>query len=201
MSIRFHRYGVPMALLALAAIAACDSQHYTAAGPSSLSSGFTAASTKFDFQPATLRTESIPGNSCVTDPAFATRIIIIVGPAGDVILSWLRFSFTDRFGRNALPRVTPIPGSSPLSVPASSIPPFSPIPVPGVAPLPPSPIPIPGSGGANGLLVPAGGSRQLPFFLLFDCGVAPAGMLFVMTDVADSSGRMHTSRFEVRVGS
>jgi hypothetical protein len=190
-----------MAFLALAAVAGCDSQYYVAAGPSSLSSGFTAASTKFDFQPATLRPETIPGNSCMNDPAFATRIIVVIGPAGDVILSGLRFSFTDRFGRNALPRVRPIPGSSPLSVPVSSIPPFSPIPVPGVAPLPPSPIPIPGSGGVNGFMVPAGGSRQLPFLLLFDCGVAPAGILFVMTDIADSNGRMHTSRFEVRVES
>ncbi len=200
MSMRFPRYGLLLAFLVLGATAGCDSNR-NVGGPSSLSSSMTMGSS-FGFQPTTLRPELVSDTSCVAVPAFGTRIIIIVSAGGDIILSGLRFRFTDRFGVNALPRVTPIPGSSPLSVSASTIPPFNPIPVPGVAPLPvTSPIPIPGSSPVNGLMVPAGTSRQLPFFLLFDCGVASDGTLFVMTDVAKPSGALQTSQFQVRVGS
>ena len=53
----------------------------------------------------------------------------------------------------------------------------------------------------NGLLVPAGTSRQLPFFLRLDCGVASEGTLFISTDVAEPGGTLQTSQFQVRVGS
>lgn len=201
MSIRFHRYGVLLALLVLGATTGCESQRDSVAGPSSLSSGMSMGSS-FRFEPATLRPEVVSSTSCVAVPAFGTRIIIIVGAGSDFVLRGLRFSFTDRFGVNALPRVAAIPGSSPLSVPATAIPSSFPIPFPGIAPLPmTSPIPIPGSSPVNGLSVPAGSSLHLPFFLSFDCGIASEGTLLVGTDVAEPGGRLQTTEFRVRVGS
>jgi hypothetical protein len=194
MSIRFHRYGVLLAFLVLGATTACERERSTVIGPTALTS---TTGTTFRFEPATLRAELVPGISCVAGPAFGTRIIVIVG--GDVVLRGLRFSFTDRFGVNALPRVVAIPGASPLSTPASAIPTSFPIPIPGIAPLPASsPIPMPGSSSFNGL---SGTSLHLPFFLLFGCGVASEGTLFVATELAEPDGRLKTSEFRVRVGS
>ena len=200
MSIRFSRYGVLLlAFLALGATAACDSNRNTAVVPSTLPPTFSPG-TSFNFEPATLRAEFLPGTICVGGPGFGTRIIIIVN--GGVILSGLQFRFTDRFGVNALPRITPIPGSSPLTVSASTIPTSFPIPTPGLAPLPStSPIPIPGFSPVTGLMVPAGTSQQLPFFLIFDCGVSPVGILFISAEVVDPSGRIQKSESQVRVGS
>ena len=178
---------------------ACDSNRNTPVVPSTLPSSFSPGTT-FNFEPATLRTELVAGTICVAGPAFGTRIIIIVN--GGVILSGLQFSFTDRFGVNTLPRVTPIPGSSPLTVSASTLPTGFPIPMPGLAPLPStSPIPIPGFSPVTGLMVPAGTSQQLPFLLVFDCGVAPVGILFISADLVDPSGRVQKSESQVRVGS
>jgi hypothetical protein len=192
MSIRFHRYGVLSAFLAVGAATGCGGQRNTVAGPTALKSTTTTGTT-FRFEPATLRPEFVSGISCVGVPAFGTRIIIKFG--GDVILSALRFRFTDRFGVNALPRVMPIPGSSPLSVPVSAIP-SAPIPIPGVAPLPlGSPI-----SSFNGLS-PAEPSQPLAFLLLFECGVVSEGMLFVGTEVTEPRGSVQKSEFQFRVGS
>jgi hypothetical protein len=199
MSIRFHKYGVLLVFLGLGVATGCESQRNDVAGPSPVSASLTSgASTTFHFEPATLRPEVVPGTSCV---AFGTRIIVVIAGGSDVTLRGLRFRFTDRHGVNALPRVVAIPGASPLTVPASSISSPFPIPTPGLAPLPAtSPIPMPGPPVVNGL-VPAGPQQQLPFFLFFDCGVAPAGMLFIATEVAEPRGTMQTSEFRVRVGS
>lgn len=199
MSLRFHRYGVLLALVVLGAAAGCDSNRNTTVGPSALTTA--ATETTFRFEPATLRPELVPGTSCVTTvPGFGTRIIVIVGR--DVTLRELRFRFTDRFGVNALPRVMAIPGSAPLSTPSSAITASFPIPMPGLAPLPVnSSIPMPGVSSFNGLSGAGGISLHLPFFLLFDCGVEPEGMLFVGTQVAEPDGTLQTSEFRVRVGS
>ncbi len=200
MSIRFHRFGVLLALLVLGAATGCERERNTVVGPTALTSTMTSASS-FSFEPATLRPELDPSTSCVAVRPFGTRIIVIVNAGGTVILSRLRFRFTDRFGVNALPLVTPIAGLSPLSVSTPTVPPFNPIPIPGVAPLPPTAIPIPGTSPVNGLMVPAGSSRHLPFFLRFNCGVESEGTLFVMTDVAEPGGTVQTSEFRLRVGS
>ena len=206
MSMLVHKnYRGLLAFLALGAVAGCDSNRNTPVGPSALMTATTG--TTFRFEPATLRPELVPGTSCVA--AFGTRIIVIVRGGGT--LRELRFRFTDRFGVSALPRVMAIPGSSPLSTPASAIPSSSfpiplpsssPIPIPGIAPLPTnSPIPIPGSTAFNDASVPAGTSVHLPFFLFFECGIASEGTLFVATDVAEPGGTVQTSQFRVRVGS
>lgn len=197
MSLCSPRYGVPLLLLALTA---CGRETSTVGAPTPVSSG---ASNQhaISFQPTTLRPETLPG-SCVPHASpFGTRLVVTVGAGSDVILRSLRFRFTDRSGVSAFPRVTPIPGASPLTMPATSIPPFSPIPVPGGAPLTTTgPIPIPGSSSVTGLMVPGGSVRSLPFFLAFDCGVRGDGTLFIMFDTADMMGGMHSSQLTARVG-
>ena len=193
MPVRFCKYGALLSLLVLGATTGCERARDTATGPSSVSSG-SALGSSVSFEPAMLRPEPLPDSACTAQPAFATRIVIIVNGDG-VIVRGLRFSFTDRFAVTALPRVIPIPGPSPLSVPASAIPPLSPIPPPGVA------VPLPGAPLDRGTMDPTGSSRRLAFLLRFDCGVAPAGTLFVATEVAEPGGTFRTPEFRVAVGS
>lgn len=198
MSLCSPRYGVPLLFLALAA---CGRETSTVGAPTAVPS--TASNQHaIAFEPATLRPETLPG-SCVPHASpFGTRLVITINAGSDVVLRSLRFRFTDRFGASAFPRVTPIPGASPLTMPATSIPPFSPIPVPGGAPLTTTgPIPIPGSSVVTELMVPGGSVRSLPFFLAFDCGVRGDGTLFIMFDTADVIGVMHSSQLSARVRS
>jgi hypothetical protein len=60
---------------------------------------------------------------------------------------------------------------------------------------------MPGSSSFNGVSGHGGTSLHLPFFLFFDCGVAPEGLLFIGTQVAEPDGTLQTSEFRVRVGS
>jgi len=197
MSLCSPRYGVPLLLLALTA---CGRETSTVGAPTAIPSG-TANQHALTVEPTTLRPETLPGSCLPHATPFGTRLVINVGAGSDVILRSLRFRFTDRLGVTALPRVTAIPGSSPMTTPATSIPPFSPIPVPGGAPLTTTgPIPIPGSSSVSGLMVPAGSVRALPFFLAFDCGVSQQGTLFIMFDTADMTGGMHSSQLTARVG-
>ena len=197
MSLRFPRYGFPLLLLALIA---CERATTPVGAPTALSSGATNQHA-ITVQPATLRPEVLPGSCVPLATPFGTRLVVNVNAGSDVILRSLRFRFTDRLGVTALPRVTPIPGTSPMTVPTSSIPPFSPIPVPGGAPLTTTgPIPIPGSSSVNGLMVPGGSVRSLPFFLAFDCGVSNTGTLFIVFDTADMHGGLLSSQLSARVG-
>ena len=196
MSLCSPRYGVPLILLALTA---CDRAASTVGAPTPVSAG-TTNKHELTFQPDTLRAEILPGTCVPHAEPFGTRLVINVGAGSDVILRSLNFRFTDRTGATALPRVTPIPGASPMTTPATSIPPFSPVPVPGGAPLTTTgPIPIPGSSSVSGLMVPGGSVRALPFFLTFDCGVAGDGTLFIVFDTADMMGGRHSSQLTARV--
>lgn len=197
MSLCFPRYGLPLLFLALTA---CDRAASTVGAPTPVPSSATNQHA-ITLQPTTLRPEPLPGSCVPRATPFGTRLIVNVNAGSEVILRSLRFRFTDRFGVTAFPRVTPIPGSTPMTMPATSIPPFSPIPVPGGAPLTTTgPIPIPGSSSVNGLMVPGGSLRSLPFFLAFDCGVFADGTLFVVFDTADMTGGMHSSQLTARVG-
>jgi hypothetical protein len=49
-------------------------------------------------------------------------------------------------------------------------------------------------------MVPTGTSLRLPFFLRFDCGLAPEGTLTVFADVSAPSAAPETSEFRVWVG-
>lgn len=198
MSLRFPRYW--LFLLLFLPLIACDNDRPTVTGPTALTSTSTNGPV-FGFEPAALRPEFLPATSCVRRSPFGTRIIIVIGPGGGVFLRSLRFRFTDRFGVNALPRVTPIIGPSPLTVPVSTIAPFSPIPVPGGAALTSTgPIPIPGSAPINGLQIPPGTLRTLPFFLSFDCGVSSDGVVHVTLDTAAPNGQTSTSELRAKVG-
>lgn len=152
-------------------------------------------------EPSSVQPEFLPGGSCAGRPAFGARVGVVVR-GNDVILRDLRFSFTDRFGATTRPRVIPIPSLSTPIPPPSTLPAGSPVPIPGIAPLPgASPIPIPGASPINGLFFAAGTSRVLPFAVLFDCGVFPAGSLIIAADAGDRSGRFSTSELRVRIGS
>ena len=201
MSRRFPRYGVLLLFLATLSTA-CDKTTTRVTAPTTLAAMQSGVETTFTTQPATLRPEFLPGVSCIASPAFGTRVLIIVSGQRDAILRGLRFQFTDRLGVTALPAVSPIPGTSPLTVPPLAIPAASPIPFPGVAPLPSSaPISIPGSSPINGTLVPANSSLTLPFFLTFGCGLFSDGTLVVFADESDMTGHERTSRLTLKVGS
>ena len=179
---RFPRYGLPLLILAFSITVACSDSDSTVTTPTP----FTTVQPSFTAQPATLSTEVLPGLVCTPYPPFGTRVIIVFGERVTTLPS-LRFRFTDRFGVIALPRVTAIPGSSPLTTPLGSIPTTSPIPTPGVAPLPTPPtVPFPGDGSPT----------SLPYLLTFECGVFPEGTLVVSVD---HDGRK--SEMRLRVGS
>jgi hypothetical protein len=199
MSRRLPTYGVLLLFLAILPTA-CDNVTVSTTHPSTLPAAADPRTT-FDFQPAWLQPEFLPAVSCVGGSVFGTRIIVVVSGGTEVIVRGFGFRFTDHSGRTTLPSVRPIPGSSPLTTPVTSIPTTFPIPIPGVGPLPSaSPILVPGFPPINGVRVPAGGSLTFPFFLTFDCGIVPAGMLFVGIDQADGHGRMGTSELRVSVG-
>jgi len=167
--------------LALGVFTACESTT-TVAGPTALSSGggtATGASTPFGVEPATLRPELISGgNSCGSFRPFNANIVLVVSGGSAGFVHGVRFRFTDRFGIVTLPGVSSSPSGFPVPFPN------------GIAPLP-TPIPIPGS--------TTNPSQRLPFFLRFDCGVRPDGMLGISVDSADTRGRMQTSQLQVQV--
>jgi hypothetical protein len=185
MSMRFPILGLPLLLFG---VIGCDRTNLSSTAPTPAVSAGASSDLSFAVEPVMLRPESIGGQSCARSP-FGTRVIIRIRGGGDVFLRGIRFRFVDRFGVSSLPRVTPIPGSAPLTAPFPTLPvPASPIPT-GVAPLPlPTSAPITNPG------------TTLPFFLAFDCGLAQEGTMFVDVETADRNGRTRTSALQARVG-
>lgn len=201
MSTRVPKYGLLLLFPGLVIAAACDRAEVSATAPSPTSAVFQLQSS-FIVEPATVRPELLHTASCVARPAFGARISIIVRGAHDVIVRGVRFRFTDRFGATAQPEVIPIPSLSSSILPAPTIPTSSPIPIPGIAPLPgTSPIPIPGASPVDGLFIPAGTPRRLPFFLRFGCSIVADGILRISIEAGDASGRFETSEFSARLAS
>jgi len=201
MKLLVHKYGVGLLFLALLVLAACDGAPVTVTAPAGDSGGGSMQSA-FAAEPATIRPEFFPTPGCPGRPAFFARVSVVIGGSDAVILRGLRFGFTDRFGAVTLPEILLIPSlTSPA--PEPSPPGGSPIPLPGIAALPASPIPIPtpGASSINGLLVPNGIRRSLPFLLRFGCGVLGDGTLVITADAADRNGRFSTSDVRVRIGS
>ena len=186
MSMRFPILGLPLLLFG---VIGCDRADVSATAPTPAVSAGTASDLSLAVEPVMLRPESIGGQSCARQSPFGTRVIIRIRSGSDFFLRGIRFRFVDRFGVSSLPRVTPIPGSAPLTTPFASLPvPTSPIPM-GVAPLslPTSaPITIPGT--------------TLPFFLAFDCGPAQEGTIFVDVETADRNGRTRAAAVQARLG-
>ena len=198
MSMRIPFYGLVLLFLGAIGTAACDRAELTVTEPA-LAPAASSLQASFAAEPQALRPEFLPTSSCVTGLRFGTRISIIIGGSGDVILRGLRFAFNDQSGRRALPDVFPIPSlSSPVS--STGIPASSPIPLPESAALPgASPIPIPGSSPITGLFASAGTSRTLPFYLRFGCGVVAQGILVITGDAGDMNGNFRSSELRVRV--
>ena len=180
------KFGVPLLFLSLLTAVACGRGSSAATAPSALATQGT-SSVVLSADPSALRFEAITDPSCRPGDGRGTRLVLVIsGDAGASLLG-LRFHFTSDGGATVFPTVTPIPGASPMTVPANAIPPLSPIPVPGVAPLPTSmPIPLPQP-------------QRLPFFLPLGCAPLPAGVLVATADVADRLGIAGTSELRVRV--
>jgi hypothetical protein len=189
---RFPTYGLVLLFLVFTATAACDRLD-TPASPAPKAS----AEASLTAEPAAPRPELLHSFACPTRPGFGIRLIVIASGEQDLILRGIRFAFMDRFGDRAFPQVIPTPT---LSSASTSLPSSSPIPIPGAAPLPGSSlIPVPGALPIEGLLISGGGSRSLPFFLTFGCGLVPEGTITISADTATRSGSSGTSQLLVPV--
>jgi hypothetical protein len=192
----FSKY-VPVLLFpAIGAIAGCgDRDNVNPTAPTVLTSASVTA------EPSTATPELVPNRLCPGGSTFGVRIIITIGARSDIIASRLRFEFTDRGGHSTVPLAIGTATASTESTSSSVLPPI-PIPTQGSIPIPGlSSIPIPSSSPipVDGVQIPAGGSRTVPIFLQFGCGVARAGTLVVSVDMADVRGMSFTSNARVRV--
>ena len=200
MQLQATKYGAGLLFVALAITAGCDRVAVSVTAPGGDAGGGSMQSS-FAAEPATVSPEFVNTPGCTGHPAFIAQLSLVVGGPHDVIVRGLRFGFTDRFGAGSLPEIIPIPSRASLP-PAPSLPGGSPIPIPGSAALPgASPIPIPGAPPIDGLFVPNGTYRSLPFRLRFGCGVLGDGTLVITADTADRNGRFSTSNVRVRIGS
>lgn len=172
---------------------ACGASNSTMTSPSA--SATLAAAPSLSAEPATLSPEFLPQGACAANPPFGTRIIIIVNGGSRMFVHDMHFRFSDDFGGTALPRVSAIPGASPMTTPILSIPTSYPIPPLGAAPMPTTyPIPSPAASDATA-------RTSMPFLLTFDCGVFSRGTLWVGVNTGDDTGKTHSSELRVRVGS
>ena len=192
----FPKY-VPILLFpAIGVIAGCgDRDNANPTTPTVLGSAFVTA------EPSTATRELVADRHCPGGSTFGVRIIITIGAGSDITGRRLRFEFRDRAGHRSVPLAVSTT-TGPTGSTSSSA--FSPIPTPsqGSLPLPgTSSIPIPSSSPIpfEGVQITAGGSRSVPVFLQFGCGVAGAGTLVVSVDTADMSGKSFTSHARVRV--
>ena len=188
MSLRSPGYSLLLIVPALLFAVGCDDAKNvtTATAPSGVAP-VSSIQSAVSVEPAALRPEFLPGLSCRSNRPFGTRLNFVIGGGRDISLHRLRFRFVDRFGVIALPDVAPQTGIFPMTSPPVSIPTSSPIPIPGLAPMPP-----------DGVFIPFGASRTLPFFLTFGCGASSTGTLFVMFD-AKFDNTMQSSELRVRV--
>jgi hypothetical protein len=192
MDARFPKY-VPFVLVSVVVgVAACGQSNATS--PTTPTAPDAVVTASLTAEPSTVTPEFLPITFCPAQPAFRTRIVVIVSGGSDVILWRLRFGFTDRFGVNTLPI-----GTSSLTTSFPSIPNSMPVPIPGVMNIPHStPIPIPGSPSIDGVLL-TGGFHRVPMSLEFGCGVRPGGTLNITADVSDRRGRQGTSEVSVKI--
>lgn len=178
--------GVPVLFLGLTVANGCGGSNAATTAPSSISSQ-ASSSVGLSAEPAALRFEPMPDPSCLPGPARGTRLVLVIVGDAATSLRGIRFGFVPDGGTTIFPAVVPIPGPSPLSVPANAIPPQQSLPTPGVAPLPTSmPIPLPQP-------------QRLPFFASFGCGPFGDGVLVVTADFFDRLGVPGTSELRARV--
>jgi hypothetical protein len=195
MSTRFSKHMTVLLLPAAVLVTACgETNHASPTTPAAVST-----SALITAEPLTATPEFLPLAFCPAGPPFAIRLLITIGSGGDiVIVRRLRFHFRDRFGDVAVPLVTEtrtaLSGSIPTQMPIP-LPTSPPIAIPSA-----SPIPIPGSLPFEDARIQAGGSRTVPTFLQFGCGVPADGTLVVSVDTAGVRGTSGTSHVSVRIG-
>ena len=200
MSRRLPSFGVPVLCLVLLPSIGCDrtTLEFNATGPAPLNANINIGAS-FGVEPATLRAEALPG-SCGPNIPFGVRLGVTIRGDDDVIVTRLRFSYTDRAGSRGFPDVIPIPSLSTPVHPVSEIPSASPVPIPGVAPLPTATsIPIPGAAPMTGVLIAPGSHRRLDYLLRFGCVAIAGGEIVLFIDTADRSGRPGSSEVRARV--
>ena len=189
MALRSPGYGLLLLAIVFVSVTGCDDARNvtTATSPSGAVATGTGVQSAITVEPAALRPEFLPDASCRSNRPFGTRVIIVIDGRNDVSLHRLRFRFTDRFGMTAFPNQIQT-GVFPMTQPPVSIPSSSPSPIPGLAPLPP-----------EGVFIPFGASRTLPFFVSFGCGPFAQGTLFVMFDAKFGTQPMQSSELRLRV--
>ena len=183
---------LPVLILSASLAAACsDSDSVSITAPGQITSAdFVTA------EPMVLTPEFLASPACSGRSAFRTRVIIVVGGDEDLIVRRLRFSFVDRFGRNAAPTVL-------ASASATPLPSSSPIPLPGPTSIPAgSAVATPVSSAVTlDALISGGSRRSLPFFLEFGCDVPAVGTLTVSVEATNRQGRPRTSHLTLAMGS
>ena len=193
----FSKY-VPIFLFAaIGVFAGCDDRDGHPTAPTM----FGSSAALVTAEPSIATPEPVADRLCSGGSTFGVRVVITIGAGSDMIARRLRFEFTDRDGRHAVPLLFSTLTTSTGSTSNSA---FTPIPIPtqGSIPIPGSssiPIPSQSSIPVDGVQIPAGGSRTVPIFLQFGCGVARAGTLVVIVDTADMRGMSFTSNTRVRV--
>lgn len=185
---------LPVLILSASLATACsDSDSVSITAPGQITSAdFVTA------EPMVLTPEFLASPACSGQSAFRTRVIIVVGGSEDLILRRLRFSFVDRFGRNAVPTVLSSSSASATPLPSSS-----PIPLPGPTSIPTgSAVATPVSSAVTlDALISGGSRRSLPFFLEFGCHVPAVGTLTVSVEATNRQGRPRTSHLTLPMGS
>lgn len=195
MHARFSKYVSVLLFPAMGVMAGCgEGKTASPTAPTLLQSALVTA------EPSVAAAELVPDRFCSAGSALGLRIIVTIGGGSEVIARGLQFEFTDFSGHRAFPvsifTSTGPMGSDrvPLPIPTQGsipMPGASPIPIPSSSPIPIPPIP--------GVQIPAGGSRSIPIFLQFGCGVTGGGILVVTVETADTRGVSFTSNARVRV--
>ena len=172
-------FAVPVALFT----AGCDEVRTNLTVPASAALSFVRA------EPRQIAPRFLADPFCVAEPPFFGSLGLTIAPDADLFLERVRFDFIDRFGKRALPLVTPVPSIH------TTIPTSSPVPMPGVATSL-----IAGQVSFGRQLVPAGRRRTDFFSLQFDCGVPAFGTVFVFVETIDRLGLFDVSRTSVQIG-
>jgi len=192
--------GVPLLFVLLVGATACDRSSESMTAPSATLE-MSAVESSLGVEPRIVPPTFLPADSCVGGSRpFGARVSVVFRGDHDLILRGLRLSFTDRFGQTALPQAVPIPTQLATLPEGSSIPTTTPVTLPGIAALPDvSPIAMPGSRPITGLVFAGGSSHMLHYFVRFGCGVFPDGVLIILADAGDRTGRFSTSELRVRI--
>jgi hypothetical protein len=185
-------------IAATVAVAGCDNQRLSVSA--GVLTGPAIAGSQVTFVPSAIRPEFLSNPFCTSRP-FQTQFGLVVQADRELFFNAFRFEFLDRFGGRSVPTSVATTAAGNPFIP-SPLPSSSPIPVPGTSPIPTpgtSPVSIPGTSPFDGLFLPVGSSRTLPFVVQFGCGISAPGTLFVDVHTADRWGAAAVTRVSVGV--